>query len=91
MNKSELITQTVAQTGLSRKDAQLLVNAALETISAALEAGEPVQITGFGTLQIRERGAKMGRNPVTGEAIPIPPTKIPVFTPSKGLKDRINK
>ena len=91
MNKSELITQTVAATGLPRKDAQLLINTALETICAALEAGETVQLTGFGTLEVRQRAARTGRNPATGEAVPIPPAKIPVFTPSQGLKDRLNK
>ena len=91
MNKSELITAAADRAGVQKKDAEQLINAALDLIAAALFKDEPVQLSGFGTFEVKERAARVGRNPHTGEAVSIPPAKAPVFNPSKALKERINQ
>ena len=91
MNKSELITAAAARADLPRKDAELLLNAALDIITAALSQEEAVQLSGFGTFEMKDRAARVGRNPHTGEAVPIPAAKVPVFNPSKIMKDKILK
>ena len=91
MNKSELIAVTAERTGMTKKDAERAVNAALDAITAALTAGEKVQLSGFGVFDIKDREARIGRNPHTKEAIDIPATRVPVFKPSKALKDCVAK
>ena len=75
--------------GLSHGDARELVDAMIETICARLEAGEPVMISGFGTFTVREKSARMGRNPKTGEAARIAPRRAVTFRASQVLKKRI--
>ena len=89
MNKTELIN-AVAANGLSKKDAEVAVKAVLDSITDALKNGEKVQLIGFGTFEVRERGARTGRNPKTGETITIAASKAPAFVAGKGLKDSIN-
>lgn len=89
MNKSELISQVVESTELSKKDATKAVDAVFEAISTALQNGDKVQLVGFGNFEVRERSARKGRNPQTGEEIEIPASKIPAFKPGKALKDGI--
>lgn len=89
MNKSDLITQVVESTELSKKDATKAVDAVFEAISTALQNGDKVQLVGFGNFEVRERSARKGRNPQTGEEIEIPASKIPAFKPGKALKDGI--
>ncbi|CAH0118740.1 MULTISPECIES: HU family DNA-binding protein [unclassified Paenibacillus] len=89
MNKSELIAQVAESTELSKKDATKAVDAVFEAISAALQNGDKVQLVGFGNFEVRERSARKGRNPQTGEEIEIPASKIPAFKPGKALKDGI--
>ena len=91
MNKTELITAAAERAGVTKKDADRVLNAALELIAANLSDGEKVQLSGFGIFEVREREARMGRNPHTGEAVSIPASKVPVFKPSKGLKDSVGK
>ncbi len=91
MNKSDLITLTAQRTGLSKKDADLAVNTIVETISQTLIQGERVQLSGFGSFEVKERLARVGRNPHTGETIDIPASKLPVFKPSKALKEAVDK
>lgn len=91
MTKSELITQTAGRTGLRRRDAELAVNAALESICAALERGERVQLTGFGTFELRTNAQRPGHDPRTQEPIVIPATQVPVFRPCQGLRERVSK
>lgn len=91
MNKSELTAIAAEHAGISKKDAERLINAAIDAASAALAKGEKVQLTGFGTFEVKHREAKIGRDPRTKERIQIPATKIPVFKPSKGLRDRVSK
>ena len=88
MNKQELISAAAEKTGFSKKDTEMTINAALETIVQALEENEKVQLVGFGS---KQRAARIGRNPKTKEAIEIPASKAPVFKPSKALKDTLAK
>lgn len=87
MNKSELITQVSEMAQLSKKDAARAVDAVFEAISNALKRGDKVQIVGFGNFEVRERSARKGRNPQTGEEIDIPASKVPAFKPGKALRD----
>ena len=91
MNKTELITNTAQNAGVARKDAERVINAAIDAITAALVKGEKVQISGFGSFETKDREARVGRNPHTKEAIEIPATKVPVFKASKALRDTVAK
>ena len=91
MNKTELIAVAAENAGLTKKDTERVVNACLDAITAALQQGEKVQISGFGTFEVKAREARVGRNPHTKEAIEIPATKVPGFKASKTLKDTVAK
>lgn len=91
MNKTELIAEVAKKCTLSKKDAEKAVNATLEAITETLCAGEKVQLVGFGGFETKTRGARMGRNPKTKEAIQIPATTVPVFKAGKALKDKVAK
>jgi DNA-binding protein HU-beta len=91
MNKTDLITAAAEKSGLSKKDAERVVNALLDTVTASLAKGEKVQISGFGIFETKEREARVGRNPRTKEAVQIPATRTPTFKPSKLLKDIVGK
>lgn len=86
MNKTELIA-AVAEKGFSKKDAEKAVAAVFGSIEDALKAGDKVQLIGFGTFEVRERAAKQGRNPRTGETMEFPASKVPAFKAGKALKD----
>lgn len=87
MNKAELINAAADKAGLSKKDTEAAVDAAIKAITEALAAGDKVQLVGFGSFEIRARAARIGRNPKTKEEIKIPASKVPVFKPGKALKD----
>ena len=89
MNKSELILEVSQRTGLTRLQAEQAVNVSLEVMAQTLGAGEKIQLSGFGTFEVRDRKERVGRNPHTREAVAIPATKLPVFTPSKLLKEQV--
>ena len=91
MNKTELIAAVAESAGLTKKDTERIVNAAIDTITASLVKGEKVQISGFGTFETKEREARVGRNPHTKEEIHIPATRVPGFKASKALKDIVAK
>ena len=91
MNKSDLVTAVAERTGLSKKDSELALSAAFESITSALEAGEKVQIVGFGVFDVKDRAARVGRNPRTNQEIQIAASRSPVFKPGKALKDRIEQ
>ena len=91
MNKTELISACAESTGLSKKDSERVLNAAIDAITAALVKGEKVQISGFGSFETKDREARMGRNPHTKESIEIPATRVPGFKASKALKDAVAK
>ncbi|WP_053360886.1 HU family DNA-binding protein [Bacillus sp. FJAT-27251] len=89
MNKSELVSAVSTHAELSKKDAAKAVDALFETISSALANQEKIQVIGFGTFEVRERAARTGRNPQTGEEMPIPASKVPAFKPGKELKEAV--
>lgn len=89
MNKSELITKVAELSELSKKDATKAVESVFEAISDALKGGDKVQLVGFGNFEVRERSARKGRNPQTGQEIEISASKVPSFKPGKALKDSI--
>lgn len=90
-NKAELIEKVASATDLTKKDATAAVDAVFSTIQDALANGEKVQLIGFGNFEVRERAARKGRNPQTGEEIEIPASKVPAFKPGKALKDADRK
>lgn len=87
MNKTDLIAITAEQTGMTKKDTERCINAAIDAITASLVKGEKVQLSGFGTFEIKERESRLGRNPRTKEEIEIPATRVPQFKASKALRD----
>ena len=91
MNKAELVAAVAEKAGLSKKDSEKAVNAVFDTITAALVAGEKVQLVGFGAFEVKERGPRMGRNPQTKEEIEIPASRAASFKVGKALKDAIAK
>ena len=90
MNKAELIS-AVAAKGLTKKDAEAAINAVFGAIEGALAKGDSVQLIGFGTFGVKERSAREGRNPRTGEVVAIPASKAPYFKAGKALKDKVAK
>ena len=91
MNKAELINAAAEKAGLSKKDTEAAVNAAIEVITAALAGGEKVQLVGFGAFEVKKREERVGRNPQTKQTIKIPATKVPLFKAGKALKDAVAK
>ena len=91
MNKTELIAAAAENAGVAKKDAERVLNAAIDAVTAALVNGEKVQLSGFGIFEVRAREARMGRNPHTKEAVEIPASRVPAFKASKALKDAIKK
>lgn len=87
MNKTDLINAVAEKSELSKKDATKAVDAVFEAVMDSLKNGEKVQLIGFGNFEVRERSARKGRNPQTGEEIEIPASKVPAFKPGKALKD----
>lgn len=90
MNKAELIEQVAEKTGKTKKEASRAVDSVFQTIAEALQEGEKVTLIGFGNFEVRERAARKGRNPQTGEEIQIEASKVPAFKPGKQLKDAVN-
>jgi len=89
MNKTELVNAVAEAAELSKKDATKAVEAVFDTILNALKNGDKVQLIGFGNFEVRERAARKGRNPQTGQEIEIPASKVPAFKPGKALKDAV--
>lgn len=89
MNKTELIAAVAEKTDLSKKDADAAVSAVLGAITDVLKAGDKIQLVGFGTFEVRNRAAKQGRNPRTGETMTVPASKVPAFKAGKALKDAV--
>lgn len=88
MNKATLIAKIAEQTDLNRKQAENALNAFIDVVTEVLKEGDKVQLMGFGTFEVKERAARTGRKPSTGETIEIPAKKIPGFKAGKGLKDQ---
>ena len=89
MNKAELINSVAASAEVSKKEAEAVVSATFDAITAALKDGDKVQLVGFGSFEVKSRAARIGRNPHTKEQIQIPASKTPVFKPGKALKDTV--
>lgn len=89
MNKTDLISKVADSTGLSKKEVTTVVEAVFDSITEAMHQGEKVQLVGFGNFEVRERMARKGRNPQTGEEIDIAASKTPAFKPGKALKEGI--
>lgn len=90
MNKTELSAALATKTGMSKKDAEKALNAVVDIITETLNAGDKVQIVGFGSFEVKERPARTARNPRTGEEIQIEASKAPTFKAGKALKTSIN-
>lgn len=91
MKKTELIDVIKEKSGLSKKDAEKALNAALDAIIEAVAAGDKIQLTGFGTFEQRQRNARTGVDPRTGNSIEIPASKVPAFKAGKAFKDIVNQ
>ena len=91
MNKQELISAMAEKANLTKKDAEAALNAFVASVEEALVKGDKVQLVGFGGFEVRERAARVGRNPQTGAEMKIDAAKVPAFKAGKALKDLINK
>ena len=91
MNKVELIAQIAEKSGLSKKDAEKAMAATVDAITEAVSNGDKVQLVGFGSFEVKQREARVGRNPKTKEAIEIPAARVPVFKAGRALKDAVAK
>ena len=91
MKKTELIEAIKESTGLSKKDAEKALTATIDTIIKAVAEGDKIQLTGFGTFEQRQRNARTGVDPRTGNSIEIPASKVPAFKAGKAFKDAVNK
>ena len=90
MNKTELIAAIAEKTELSKKDSEKALKAFIDVVTEELKKGEKIQLVGFGTFEVSERAAREGRNPQTGEPMPIAASKAPKFKAGKALKDALN-
>ncbi|WP_237384514.1 HU family DNA-binding protein [Sulfidibacter corallicola] len=90
MTKADLVEAVSRSINVSKRDAEMVVNTFLECVVSALNHGEGVELRGFGSFRIRERGPRTGRNPRTGESVEVAPKKVPYFKVGKQLKELIN-
>jgi integration host factor subunit beta len=90
MTKAELVDGVARNSGLSKKDAEVIVQTVLDSIIDSLQGGEKVELRGFGSFRLRERAPRQGRNPKTGEKVHVPAKKVPYFKPGKELRELIN-
>ncbi|RMG90596.1 MAG: integration host factor subunit beta [Zetaproteobacteria bacterium] len=91
MTKSELIERIAAGRGITRREAEVVVNTVLDAIGDALAAGDRVELRGFGSFVVKQREPRMGRNPKTGEEVPVPGKRVPHFKPGKELRERVDR
>lgn len=90
MNKQELLSIMSEKSGLTKKDSEAALAAFIETIQEALKNGDKVQLIGFGSFEVRDRAARTGKNPLTGETMEIPAAKVPAFKAGRALKELVN-
>lgn len=90
MTKAELVEEVARSTELTKKHAEIIVNTVFESIVDSLKAGEKIELRGFGSFRIRRRGARLGRNPKTGDRVKVPAKRIPYFKPGKDLREMLN-
>jgi integration host factor subunit beta len=90
MTKADLVEEVAKVTELTRKDSEVIVDTLFESVIKALRTGDKLEVRGFGSFRVRQRNARVGRNPKTGEKVEVPAKRVPYFKPSKELKDLIN-
>ncbi len=90
MTKAQLVEEVARNTELTKKDAEVIVSTVLESIVDSLKDGDRIELRGFGSFRIRQRGSRIGRNPKTGARVDVPSKKIPYFKPGKELKELLN-
>src|SRR5213083_1928452 len=90
MTKADLVEEVSRVTELTRKDSEVIVDTLFESVIKALKTGDKLEVRGFGSFRVRQRNARTGRNPKTGEKVEVPAKRVPYFKPSKELKDLIN-
>ncbi len=90
MTTAELVEEVAAQADLTKKDAEVIVQTVLDSITDSLQKGEKIELRGFGSFRIRNRSSRQGRNPKTGSGVSVPAKKVPYFKPGKDIKDLIN-
>lgn len=90
MTKAELVEEVARNTQLTKKHAEIIVNTVFDSIVDSLKSGEKIELRGFGSFRIRRRGARIGRNPKTGDQVMVPPKSIPYFKPGKELRELLN-
>ena len=90
MTKAELVDQVARSTQLTKKHAEIMVNTVFDSIVDSLRGGEKIELRGFGSFRIRQRGSRTGRNPKTGAKVDVPPKSIPYFKPGKELRELLN-
>jgi integration host factor subunit beta len=90
MTKADLVEEVAAISRLSKKDSELVVNTFFETIVESLRRSEKIELRGFGSFKLRHRGARLGRNPKTGEKVDVPAKVVPYFKPGKDLRELVN-
>lgn len=91
MTKADLVEEVARVTELTRKDSEVIVDTLFESVIQALTEGDKLEVRGFGSFRVRQRNARVGRNPKTGEKVEVPAKRVPYFKPSKELKDLINQ
>jgi len=90
MTKADLVEEVAKVTELTRKDSEVIVDTLFESVIKALRTGDKLEVRGFGSFRVRQRNARVRRNPKTGEKVEVPAKRVPYFKPSKELKDLIN-
>ncbi|MXW00339.1 MAG: integration host factor subunit beta [Holophagales bacterium] len=90
MTKAQLVEEVARTANLTKKDAEVIVSTVFESIVDSLKDGDKIELRGFGSFRIRERGSRIGRNPKTGARVDVPSKKIPYFKPGKELRERLN-
>jgi integration host factor subunit beta len=91
MTKAELVEEVGQEAALTRKHSEVIVDAVFSAILEALQRGDKIELRGFGSFRVRERGSRTGRNPKTGEGVVVPAKKVPHFKPGKELRELINR
>src|SRR2546426_3654417 len=91
MTKADLVEEVAKVTELTRKDSEVIVDTLFDSVIKALREGDKLEVRGFGSFRVRQRNARVGRNPKTGEKVEVPAKRVPYFKPSKELKDLINE
>ncbi|QHS50406.1 HU family DNA-binding protein [Edaphobacter sp. 12200R-103] len=90
MTKADLVDKVTSLGDLTRRDGEVIVDTLFESVIGALKSGDKIEIRGFGSFRTRQRNARTGRNPKTGEKVDVPAKRVPYFKPSKELRDMVN-